>query len=521
LIDLDGLSDVLLSYYYERGGNSDAPEAGDNLWVEYRNSTGNWVELALHNGSGEVMTEFEYVNLTLPPDAMHSGLQVRFRTYGEGTNADDWFVDNIRIDYAPDIITNPGSFSEILLQGESSQADLIISNSGAGGLYYNIKIQPHLNFDKSTATEPLVYPAEVYAMDVPKGQDINYLSDEIPSGSAGPDDFGYYWLDSDEPGGPIFQWIEISGTGQNITASLDDDNYIGPYNLGFDFPFYGQVYDQIYIGSNGILGFGTSSMSSRIARPIPTTTAPNAIIAWLWDDLDPTDADNPGAQVYIDGDASRTVIQFDDYPEYLADPGDVVTAQVILKPDGSIKFLYDKIEAGFDVLNCAIGIENLDGTDGLQVVYHAAYLKDKLAVELFKPFDWLILDQFAGEIPSGEADTINCQFVTTVDLEAGDYTSDIVVQSNDPDSEFYYISADLTVTEAQPYICGDADGDGAVNVSDAVYIINFVFISGSPAPDPIEAADVNCDLTVNVSDAVYLINYVFISGSPAPCSECK
>ena len=63
--------------------------------------------------------------------------------------------------------------------------------------------------------------------------------------------------------------------------------------------------------------------------------------------------------------------------------------------------------------------------------------------------------------------------------------------------------------------CGDANDDGKVNVSDAVYIINFVFSQGNP-PDPLEVGDVNCDTKVNVSDAVYLINYVFSSGNP-PC----
>lgn len=66
-----------------------------------------------------------------------------------------------------------------------------------------------------------------------------------------------------------------------------------------------------------------------------------------------------------------------------------------------------------------------------------------------------------------------------------------------------------------PYICGNANSDTQVNVSDAVYIINYVFVGGD-APDPIETADANCDATVNVSDAVYLINYVFIGGN-APC----
>jgi len=70
--------------------------------------------------------------------------------------------------------------------------------------------------------------------------------------------------------------------------------------------------------------------------------------------------------------------------------------------------------------------------------------------------------------------------------------------------------------DVNPYIlCGDANSDESVNVSDAVWIINYVFVGGDP-PTPIESGDVNCDGTVNVSDAVWIINYVFVGGN-APC----
>ncbi len=68
-------------------------------------------------------------------------------------------------------------------------------------------------------------------------------------------------------------------------------------------------------------------------------------------------------------------------------------------------------------------------------------------------------------------------------------------------------------------LCGDANHDATVNVSDAVYIINYVFVGGAP-PQPVQACgDANTDSGVNVSDAVYVINYVFIGGSaPGDCS---
>jgi len=65
-----------------------------------------------------------------------------------------------------------------------------------------------------------------------------------------------------------------------------------------------------------------------------------------------------------------------------------------------------------------------------------------------------------------------------------------------------------------PYVCGDADGDSAVNIGDAVTIINYIFKGGAP-PDPLEAGDANADHTVNVGDAVYLITFIF-KGGPSP-----
>jgi hypothetical protein len=63
-------------------------------------------------------------------------------------------------------------------------------------------------------------------------------------------------------------------------------------------------------------------------------------------------------------------------------------------------------------------------------------------------------------------------------------------------------------------ICGDANADGAVNVSDAVYIINYVFVGGGEPLPVLACGDANSDGVVNVSDAVWIINYVFVGGGP-------
>lgn len=67
------------------------------------------------------------------------------------------------------------------------------------------------------------------------------------------------------------------------------------------------------------------------------------------------------------------------------------------------------------------------------------------------------------------------------------------------------------------YLCGDANGDGDVSVTDVTYLINYLFKGGDP-PHPMQAGDTNCDGRVSVSDNVYLINYLF-KGGPPPCDN--
>lgn len=66
--------------------------------------------------------------------------------------------------------------------------------------------------------------------------------------------------------------------------------------------------------------------------------------------------------------------------------------------------------------------------------------------------------------------------------------------------------------------CGDADGNTIISISDAVYLVAYVFAHG-PAPDPIDLGDADCSGVVNISDAVYLLSYIF-GGGPAPCATC-
>ena len=79
---------------------------------------------------------------------------------------------------------------------------------------------------------------------------------------------------------------------------------------------------------------------------------------------------------------------------------------------------------------------------------------------------------------------------------------------NEPDPQSTYFK------KGAWYYPGDANGDEIVNIADAVYLVNFLFIGG-PKPRVFEAGDANGDEEINIADVVYLINYLFIGG-PMP-----
>jgi hypothetical protein len=65
-------------------------------------------------------------------------------------------------------------------------------------------------------------------------------------------------------------------------------------------------------------------------------------------------------------------------------------------------------------------------------------------------------------------------------------------------------------------LCGDVDDDGEINVSDAVYLLNYLF-KGGPAPqcDPVTSCgDLNLDDVIDTADCVYLLNYLYKGGPP-------
>ncbi|MCD4828038.1 MAG: hypothetical protein K8R90_01230 [Candidatus Cloacimonetes bacterium] len=205
--------------------------------------------------------------------------------------------------------------------------------------------------------------------------------------AGGPDTYGHIWLSGYDAGGPAYDWIApVIRT--EILPLPGDDDYVGPFALGFDFDFYGNIYNEFYFGSNGCLSFG-AGVDDLSNDDIPNTSTPNNLIAWFWDDLDPEDNPDNDTHIYYEtrlvGGENACVVTMENYHEYSGSGTGKLTAQAILFENGDIKLQYQSFEGGIDMDGATVGIENIDGTDGLQYSYNEYNLWAGMAIQFYDP----------------------------------------------------------------------------------------------------------------------------------------
>jgi hypothetical protein len=250
-------------------------------------------------------------------------------------------------------------------------------------------------------------------------------------GGGGPDAFGYRWIDSDEPGGPAFHWIDISDTGTPIpfSAFSDEENLGLPIGFPFPYPFYGNGFFGLRVCTNGWLSF-TSTATLFDNQPLPNSdpAVPENLLAVLWDDLVYS---SQFSSAYYQNDGTKLVVQFNNFARY----GDLrppfFTFEAILYPDGQFVFQY--LSLGPVVNSATVGIQNDLRNDGLTVVFDAAYLHDHLAVQFLRPEPgWIQLEPHNGTVQPGTC----ANLLVSLDASSvppGARIAQLLLGSNDPD----------------------------------------------------------------------------------------
>src|SRR5664280_1136187 len=79
-----------------------------------------------------------------------------------------------------------------------------------------------------------------------------------------------------EPGEEIYLGTLI----KSGTVGPVDDEFYGPFNIGFNFTYFGNVQTQFYVSTNGLVTFG-SGFNGGSEVSIPAAGAPDNFIACL------------------------------------------------------------------------------------------------------------------------------------------------------------------------------------------------------------------------------------------------
>ena len=304
---------------------------------------------------------------------------------------------------APDIAFSPDSFAVQLLPTDSLVVPLSIMNQGAGELAFTAQIG-------------------------------SYPGQKEHKGGGGNDSFGHVWIDSDEPGGPQFDWVELS-TGSGTQIPLSGLNSISnSLPLGFSMPFYADTFSTVRVCNNGWISFTAFTVSYN-NTPLPNILAPRAMIAPLWDNL----YLQSDSRVFYWQDGNRFIVEWENV--YTATGHGPYTFEVILYDNGNILMQYLQLNNLEDAYT--VGMQNSTADDGFYIAYNEPYLHDNLAI-LIQRRSWISVFPMGGVLQPGEQMNLNVTFKTE-NFPLGNFWASVEIHSNDPDESLLKIPVHMVV----------------------------------------------------------------------------
>ncbi|NQT34322.1 hypothetical protein HQ587_03960, partial [bacterium] len=316
--------------------------------------------------------------------------------------------------YRAIIVVDPQALNTQLLANETEELNFTVSNEGDTLLIYETEIEITL--------EPEGAPRR--------------------DRRGGPDDIEYEWRDDDEEDGLDYNWIDVSNREDVVEIPFQNDNInLGPFDLGFDFNFWGDTYNSIRVCSNGWASF-TSTRSYPDYNnwdELPTIDAPPDFLAVAMSDWDPS---RGGGEYFFWSDQEMAVITWENIP-HVTGQGNW-TFQVILYSDGMIKYQYAETGAPDGVQ--MVGVQNHDRDHGFEIIRSEDdYLVPGRTIGISRIWpQWLRVAPEAGEVGVNSSQ----QMIVTIDTEdliEGQYGAEIHMLSNDQENPDVVVTVSLEV----------------------------------------------------------------------------
>jgi subtilisin family serine protease len=358
--------------------------------------------------------------------------------------------------------TNGDQSYQIALFGmgaETSKMILTPESQTVGSLTIGDEVNAQITVENTGA-----YPLKYF---IP-GYDDKGISDNWPTDYHS---YGYKFRSNYESEtNPItYGFQDISTTGTNITEHFKQQNWYWEVDMGFDFPYYKDKMQKLYIAEKGFTTFD-NTVNPLNTPQINNFYTPRGYISPIGTYLDYS----AGGNIFYQVEADRIIVQYDNVwdgwnPEY-------ITAQMVLYSNGDIRFFYENMGFTWTQTYLNILVEDYEKEDG--ILLHNYNKQIELYSGLAIGFDYPGPDIIAsvqngsGIIMPGSTQTVDLT-LSTASLVEGTVNRYVNFISNDPANAQKSVLVQLDITgggTAQPVVSMDtlAFGDvfqGAVRSS--------------------------------------------------------
>ena len=256
----------------------------------------------------------------------------------------------------------------------------------------------------------------------------------------GPDEIEYEWRDNDEGDGPGYGWIDVSHREGVVEVEMGNDVNRGPFDLGFEFNYYDNVYTSIRMCSNGWASFTSTRnyYSYENFGELPANRAPDNFLGVAMSDWDP----RGGGEYYFWSDEDMAVLSWVDVPHFAVDG--TWTFQIILFANGLIKFQYE--ETGAPDGRQLVGVQDFEKEFGFEILRDEEdYLVAGRAIAISRVWEeWIRIEPTSGTIAVNNNRDMNV-IINAEELIEGNYGADIHMFTNDPENPDVVVPVSIEV----------------------------------------------------------------------------
>lgn len=178
-----------------------------------------------------------------------------------------------------------------------------------------------------------------------------------------------------------YSWIDSTS---HATIALQNDNFSYAQYMPFNFTYYGKVYDRLYVGSNGLMGFSPTGLYSNANTNIPTAYYPNAAMYPCWDDLNPANGGSVKVGTVGYAPNRKYVVSWVNVPSAYSSTARYTFQAILEEGTNNIVFQYANVAPGDYYYgsgrSATVGIENETGASACKYSYNTASLSNSLAL---------------------------------------------------------------------------------------------------------------------------------------------